>query len=318
MGLLYSICYTLRYRFINIVNFMLLSQIYLFPPPCGVPCLLLYFFFFTSSLVRVRRCQHWVVRAKANQILLYLFFQSLLVKFVCRSTIKHMIFKCFDWPASLVVVVVVVEEKSFDDAGVVLSCNMAKIASLLTFDVWRMSSLLQTVKHLHLTERSGTFVHYCHQFFFQSRILSSFEAYWYTSIECAVVVVVVVVDWYSMFGRNMSADCAPLYSGDTPLFSGISFDYAVFCSFDCICFEQQQFSKQFLHPLLRVNWSVCRLQDIWTLQHFRCLDHLARRWIGDTSALLGFVAWNLRSLRSSFMENFKSEILSNTSCKSSA
>ena len=45
-----------------------------------------------------------------------------------------MIFKCFDWPASLLVVVVV-KEKSFDDAGVVLSCNMAKIVSLLSFDV---------------------------------------------------------------------------------------------------------------------------------------------------------------------------------------
>ena len=37
------------------------------------------------------------------------------------------------WPASLLVVVV--KEKSFDVVGVVLSCNMAKIVSLLSFDV---------------------------------------------------------------------------------------------------------------------------------------------------------------------------------------
>ena len=45
-----------------------------------------------------------------------------------------MIFECFDWSASLLVGFVV-EEESFADAGIFLSCNMTKIVFLLSFDI---------------------------------------------------------------------------------------------------------------------------------------------------------------------------------------
>ena len=73
-----------------------------------------YSYFF---LDRVRRCQHWVVRANTNHILLFLFLQGLLVELVCWSTIKYVIFECFDWSASLLFVEVDIEEEYFDDAG---------------------------------------------------------------------------------------------------------------------------------------------------------------------------------------------------------